>query len=70
MLVLSPVGGLLADRLSRPRLLMMAQSVNGLTALTIGILVATGRDCRLAPGYQRHADRRHVRPERAGPATP
>ena len=42
MLVLSPVGGLLADRLSRPRLLMMAQTVNGLTALTIGILVATG----------------------------
>ena len=42
MLVLSPVGGLLADRLSRPRLLMMAQSVNGLTALTIGLLVATG----------------------------
>jgi len=42
MLVLSPVGGLLADRLSRPRLLMMAQSVNGLTALTIGFLVATG----------------------------
>ncbi len=42
MLVLSPVGGLLADRLSRPRLLMMAQSVNGLTAFTIGLLVATG----------------------------
>ena len=42
MLVLSPVGGLLADRLSRPRLLMFAQSVNGLTALTIGALVATG----------------------------
>ena len=42
MLVLSPLGGLLADRLSRPRLLMAAQSVNGLTALTIGALVATG----------------------------
>ena len=42
MLLLSQLGGLLADRLSRPRLLMFAQSVNGLAALTIGILVATG----------------------------
>ena len=42
MLVLSPVGGLLADRLSRPRLLMVAQGVNGVAALVIGALVATG----------------------------
>ncbi len=42
MLVLSPLGGLLADRLSRPRLLMFAQTVNGLSALTIGVLVASG----------------------------
>ncbi len=42
MLLLSPLGGLLADRMSRPRLLMFAQTVNGLAALTIGVLVATG----------------------------
>lgn len=42
MLVLSPVGGLLADRLSRPRLLIFAQTVNGTAALVVGLLVATG----------------------------
>ena len=67
MLVLSPAGGLLADRLSRPRLLMMAQSVNGDGADHWGP-GGHGRDCGVASGDQRHADRRHVRPQRARPA--
>ncbi len=43
MLVLSPFGGVLADRLNRVRLLTVCQVTMGCTALTIGTLVATDR---------------------------
>ena len=41
LLVLSPFGGVLADRLSRTRLLIAAQVLMSLAGLSIGLLVAT-----------------------------
>ena len=43
MLLLSPFGGVLADRQNRPRLLMVSQSMLAATALAIALLVALGR---------------------------
>ena len=43
MLVLSPLGGILADRISRTRLLLVAQGIMASTDLTIGVLVLLGR---------------------------
>lgn len=40
MLVLSPVGGLLADRIDRTRLLISAQLLMGVSGLVVGVLVA------------------------------
>ena len=42
MLVLSPIGGLLADRLDRRKLLLSTQVIMGITTLAIAILAATG----------------------------
>ncbi len=42
ILVLGPYGGLLADRLDKRRLLIVTQSILGLTALALGALVLTG----------------------------
>jgi MFS family permease len=42
MLALSPFGGALADRLSKRLVLLLCQSVIGLTLLATGILLATG----------------------------
>ena len=42
MLLLSPFGGVLADRFDRPRLLLIAQSLLAVTALAVGALVAAG----------------------------
>jgi MFS family permease len=42
VLFLSPFGGMLADRFSKRRLLYITQSLSGLLALGIGVLVATG----------------------------
>ena len=39
MLLLSPVGGILADRVNRPRLLLVAQGLMAGADLTIGVLV-------------------------------
>lgn len=41
-LLLAPYGGLLADRVSKRRLLVVTQSIAGVLALTLGVLVATG----------------------------
>lgn len=41
-LFLAPYGGLLADRVSKRKLLVVTQSIAGLLALTLGALVATG----------------------------
>src|SRR4051794_24392284 len=41
-LVLSMVGGVLADRYAKRRLLMITQALMGVLALGLGILVATG----------------------------
>lgn len=43
MLVLSPLGGILADRMSRTRLLLIAQGIMASTDFTIGVLVLLGR---------------------------
>ena len=43
MLLLSPFGGVLADRQNRPRLLLVSQSMLATTALAIALLVALGR---------------------------
>ena len=43
MLVISPFGGVLADRVNRVRLLLTAQVVMGCTAVAIGLLVAFER---------------------------
>jgi MFS family permease len=43
VLVLSPLGGALADRTDRKRLLQMAQAAGGLVALTLAVLTLTGR---------------------------
>ena len=42
MFLLSPFGGVLADRLNRVRLILIAQSAIGISALVIGVLVAFG----------------------------
>ncbi|HEX5532457.1 MAG TPA: MFS transporter, partial [Actinomycetales bacterium] len=42
MLVLGPVAGLLADRLSRRKLLIATQALSGLWGLILGVLVMTG----------------------------
>ncbi len=41
MLILAPFGGALADRLSKRLLLLICQSIIGLTMFTIGVLIAT-----------------------------
>ena len=41
-LLLSPVAGLVADRVSKQRLLQVTQGVMGLTALLLGLLTVTG----------------------------
>ncbi|HZM56620.1 MAG TPA: MFS transporter, partial [Acidimicrobiales bacterium] len=41
MLLLGPFGGLVADRVSKRRLLFMTQSAGGVLALVLGILVVT-----------------------------
>ena len=43
MLIFAPVGGVLADRLEKRKLLLWIQCVLCVTSLAIGILVATGR---------------------------
>ena len=43
MLVLSPFGGVLADRVSRTKLLITSQLLFTVAGLAIGVLVATGR---------------------------
>jgi len=42
VLLLAPYGGVLADRFPKRRLLYMTQSVSGVLAITLGVLVATG----------------------------
>ena len=42
VVVLSPVGGALADRADRRRLLQLAQTAGGLVALTLAVLTLTG----------------------------
>ncbi len=42
VLVLAPFGGVLADRLSKRKLLYVTQTAAGLLALALGVLVATG----------------------------
>lgn len=42
LVVLSPIGGALADRMDRRRLLQAAQTVGGLVALTLAVLTFTG----------------------------
>lgn len=42
VLVLSPWGGLLADRVSKPKLMLAGQVLMGLQALTLGLLVVSG----------------------------
>ena len=42
-LLLSPVAGLVADRVSKQRLLQVTQGVMGVTALVLGLLTVTGR---------------------------
>ena len=41
-LILSPVGGLLADRVDKRRLLMFTQSWMAVSALALGVLAVTG----------------------------
>ncbi len=43
MLLLSPVGGILADRVNRPRLLLLAQGLMAAADLTVGVLVILHR---------------------------
>jgi predicted MFS family arabinose efflux permease len=42
MLALSPIGGALADRLSKRLVLLICQTVIGLTLFSVGLLIATG----------------------------
>src|SRR6185369_6029423 len=42
-LVLGPYGGVIADRIPKRKILYFTQSVAGLLALILGVLVATGR---------------------------
>ena len=42
-LLLAPVGGMIADRCDKRRLIMATQSIAGLLALTLGIVTITGR---------------------------
>src|SRR5579859_5236566 len=42
ILLLGPYGGLVADRFSKRKILFLTQSVAGLLALLLGLLVATG----------------------------
>jgi len=46
VLLLGPVGGLLADRLAKRRVILVTQSLSALLALVLGVLVTTG-DVRL-----------------------
>lgn len=41
-LVVAPVGGVVADRVSKRRLLLVGQGVVGLTFATVGVLISTG----------------------------
>ena len=43
MLLVAPFGGVVADRLDKRRLLFVTQSLAGLTAVTLGLLVLTDR---------------------------
>ncbi len=43
MLLLSPLGGILADRIRRPRLLIVAQVLMGMADLAVGVLVLLDR---------------------------
>ena len=43
MLLLSPLGGILADKIHRPRLLIVAQLLMGTADLAVGVLVLMGR---------------------------
>ena len=42
VLFLGPYGGVIADRISKRKILYITQSVSGLLALILGVLVATG----------------------------
>lgn len=42
MLLLAPLGGVIADRLDKRRLMMVTQSLAGALALTLGVLTLTG----------------------------
>src|SRR5690242_1940038 len=41
-LLLAPYGGVLADRFPKRKILYLTQTVSGILALTLGVLVATG----------------------------
>ncbi len=42
ILILGPYGGVIADRLSKRKILYFTQSISGILALILGVLVATG----------------------------
>ena len=42
ILILGPYGGVIADRFSKRKILYLTQSISGLLALVLGVLVATG----------------------------
>src|SRR5947209_1899995 len=42
MLLVGPYGGLIADRVSRRRLLLLTQAMQGTLALALGVLTVTG----------------------------
>ena len=42
ILILGPYGGVIADRISKRKILYFTQSISGLLALILGVLVATG----------------------------
>ena len=42
VLILGPYGGVIADRISKRKILYFTQSISGLLALILGVLVATG----------------------------
>ena len=42
ILILGPYGGVIADRISKRKILFFTQSISGLLALILGVLVATG----------------------------
>ena len=42
ILILGPYGGVIADRISKRKILYFTQSMSGILALILGVLVATG----------------------------